>query len=196
MIEKLAGMSEIIDHIIEIDRNLLVFFNNLGSLKLDPFWLILTDKLFYIPFFIYIIYVLNKSFGIKNVIIILLGISLLILITDQFTNFIKDFFERLRPCRDDSINYLLRTIDVRCGKYGFFSAHAANSMAVSTLIYKLIRFEKLKLLKILLISWVIIFSYSRIYLGVHFPLDSIFGLLTGFAFGLIFYNFLIKFINR
>ena len=196
MIEKLAGMSEIIDHIIEIDRNLLVFFNNLGSLKLDPFWLILTDKLFYIPFFIYIIYVLNKSFSIKNVIIILLGISLLILITDQFTNFIKDFFERLRPCRDDSINYLLRTIDVRCGKYGFFSAHAANSMAVSTLIYKLIRFEKLKLLKILLISWVIIFSYSRIYLGVHFPLDSIFGLLTGFAFGLIFYNFLFKFINR
>ena len=189
-------MSKIIDHIIQIDRDLLVFLNNLGSINFDPLWLILTDKLFYIPFFIYILYVLNRSFGFKKFIIILLTISLLIFITDQFTNLIKDFFERLRPCRDDSINYLLRSIDVRCGKYGFFSAHAANSMAISTLIYKLLRFEKLKLLKILLFSWVIIFSYSRIYLGVHFPLDSIFGLLTGFVFGHIFYNFLFKFINR
>lgn len=189
-------MSKIIDHIIQIDRELLVFLNNLGSINFDPVWLILTDKLFYIPFFIYILYVLNRSFGFKKFIIILLTISLLIFITDQFTNLIKDFFERLRPCRDDSINYLLRSIDVRCGKYGFFSAHAANSMAISTLIYKLLRFEKLKLLKILLFSWVIIFSYSRIYLGVHFPLDSIFGLLTGFVFGQIFYNFLFKFINR
>jgi undecaprenyl-diphosphatase len=184
-----------LENLLNLDRELLIYLNSLGSNNWDFLWLILTDKLTFIPFFLFIIYLIFKNFSTKESIFILLSIALLILFTDQFTNFIKDSFERLRPCRDDSIKDLLRSIiDVRCGKYGFFSAHASNSMAISIFLCKLFSNYNYKILNYLLVLWVLIFSYSRIYLGVHFPLDIIFGLLFGLLFGTFSYKILENFI--
>jgi|TARA_B110000305_G_scaffold137001_1_gene152907 undecaprenyl-diphosphatase len=180
-----------LEQFLQFDRDLLIYLNNLGSDNWDLLWLIITDKLTFLPFFLIIIYFIYKKFTIKELLFILLTIALLILFTDQFTNLIKDSFQRLRPCRDDSINFFLRSIDVRCGKFGFFSAHAANSMAVSVFLYKL--FKNFKILNYFLICWVIVFSYSRIYLGVHFPVDILFGLIFGFFFGSIAYKLFNKF---
>jgi undecaprenyl-diphosphatase len=149
-----------LEQFLQFDRDLLIYLNNLGSDNWDLLWLIITDKLTFLPFFLIIIYFIYKKFTIKELLFILLTIALLILFTDQFTNLIKDSFQRLRPCRDDSINFFLRSIDVRCGKFGCFSAHAANSMAVSVFLYKL--FKNFKILNYFLICWVIVFSYSRI----------------------------------
>ena len=66
-----------------------------------------------------------------------------------------------------------------CGKYGFFSAHAANSISVTVFIINCVDDSVKKFLKPVLILWVMIFSYSRIYLGVHYPLDTVFGLSFG-----------------
>ena len=118
----------------------------------------------------------------------------LILFTDQFTNIIKDSFERLRPCRVDELQQYLRNIEVRCGKYGFFSAHAANSMAVTTLLISSFKFCYKKWISLLLIFWVVFFSYSRIYLGVHYPLDTFFGLFFGLLFGRTV-HYIINYIN-
>ena len=112
----------------------------------------------------------------------------------EFTNLVKDYFQRLRPCRDDTLNLLLRSIDVRCGKYGFFSAHASNSIAVSVFIYKLFNTKQQTALNYFLLLWVVIFSYSRIYLGVHYPLDIIFGLIFGLIFGTLGYKILENFL--
>lgn len=176
------------ENILNLDREFLIYLNNLGSNNWDLLWLTLTNKLTYFPFFLFVIYLIFKNFSIKQSLFILLSIAMLILLTDQFTNVIKDSFQRLRPCRDDTLNFLLRSIEVRCGKYGFFSAHASNSIAVSVFLFKLFSNNNYAVLNYFLLLWVIVFSYSRIYLGVHYPLDIIFGLIVGFVFGILSYK--------
>ena len=152
-----------------IDIQLLVYLNSLGSEFWDPLWIVLTNKLTYIPLFIFIVFKIYQRFGVKQMLFILFFIALLILFTDQFTNFFKDSFQRLRPCREEYLN--LRQIDIYCGKYGFFSAHASNSIAVSLFLIRVIKERFNSLFSIILFIWVFIFSYSRIYLGLHYPLE-------------------------
>ena len=184
-----------LDRIKQIDTELLIFLNNLGNKSWDPLWVSITDKFTFLPLFILIIFFLFKKNGTKGLLVILLFISVLILFTDQFTNVVKDFTQRLRPCRLDELQGLLRDIDIRCGKYGFFSAHAANSISVTIFIINCVDESVKKFLKPVLILWVMIFSYSRIYLGVHYPLDTVFGLSFGIFSGLLFkyiYNYFIS----
>jgi len=184
-----------LDRIKQIDTELLLFLNNLGNKSWDPLWVSITDKFTFLPLFILIIFFLFKKNGTKGLLVILLFISVLILFTDQFTNVVKDFTQRLRPCRLDELQGLLRDIDIRCGKYGFFSAHAANSISVTIFIINCVDESVKKFLKPVLILWVMIFSYSRIYLGVHYPLDTIFGLSFGIFSGFLFkyiYNYFIS----
>ena len=184
-----------LDRIKQIDTELLIFLNNLGNKSWDPLWVSITDKFTFLPLFILIIFFLFKKNGTKGLLVILLFISVLILFTDQFTNVVKDFTQRLRPCRLDELQGLLRDIDIRCGKYGFFSAHAANSISVTIFIINCVDESVKKFLKPVLILWVMIFSYSRIYLGVHYPLDTIFGLSFGIFSGFLFkymYNYFIS----
>ena len=184
-----------LDRIKQIDTELLIFLNNLGNKSWDPLWVSITDKFTFLPLFILIIFFLFKKNGTKGLLVILLFISFLILFTDQFTNVVKDFTQRLRPCRLDELQGLLRDIDIRCGKYGFFSAHAANSISVTIFIINCVDESVKKFLKPVLILWVMIFSYSRIYLGVHYPLDTIFGLSFGIFSGFLFkyiYNYFIS----
>ncbi len=183
------------DRIKQIDTELLIFLNNLGNKSWDPLWVSITDKFTFLPLFILIIFFLFKKNGTKGLLVILLFISVLILFTDQLTNVVKDFTQRLRPCRLDELQGLLRDIDIRCGKYGFFSAHAANSISVTIFIINCVDESVKKFLKPVLILWVMIFSYSRIYLGVHYPLDTIFGLSFGIFSGFLFkyiYNYFIS----
>ena len=183
-----------LDRIKQIDTELLIFLNNLGNKSWDPLWVSITDKFTFLPLFILIIFFLFKKNGTKGLLVILLFISVLILFTDQFTNVVKDFTQRLRPCRLDELQGLLRDIDIRCGKYGFFSAHAANSISVTIFIINCVDESVKKFLKPVLILWVMIFSYSRIYLGVHYPLDTVFGLSFGIFSGFLFkylYNYFI-----
>ena len=184
-----------LDRIKQIDTELLIFLNNLGNKSWDPLWVSITDKFTFLPLFILIIFFLFKKNGTKGLLVILLFISVLIFFTDQFTNVVKDFTQRLRPCRLDELQGLLRDIDIRCGKYGFFSAHAANSISVTIFIINCVDESVKKFLKPILILWVMIFSYSRIYLGVHYPLDTIFGLSFGIFSGFLFkyiYNYFIS----
>ena len=184
-----------LERIKQIDTELLIFLNNLGNKTWDPIWISITDKFTFLPLFILIIFFLFKKNGTKGLLVILFFISVLILFTDQFTNVVKDFTQRLRPCRLDELQGLLRDIDIRCGKYGFFSAHAANSISVTIFIINCVDESVKKFLKPVLILWVMIFSYSRIYLGVHYPLDTVFGLLFGIFSGFLFkclYNYFIS----
>ena len=103
----------------------------------------------------------------------------MILISDQSANIFKDSFQRLRPCYDELVKDSVRLVKDGCGgKYGFFSAHASNSFSLAVFFGLLFKdFSKYPIYFTLIFASLI--SYSRVYLGVHYPLDILFGSLFG-----------------
>lgn len=184
---------EFLDFIIQKDKELMLFLNNLGSESWDTFWLYVTSKLTWIPLFLLLLYLVIKSFDKKRILFILIAISLLIAFTDQSSNFFKFTFERLRPCNDLSINDQLRILK-QSQSFSFFSAHSANSFGVSTFLFLLLRKNYQWI--ILVFIWPILFAYSRIYIGMHFPTDLLAGMIYGSVSGIIFYRITIKILNR
>ena len=185
-----------LDLILEYDHKLFLWLNNLGNESFDWFWMLMTNKLF--NFFVYsiaLIYLLKKT-DIKSLISMILFLSILILISDQTSNLFKNFFERLRPCYDEQISSYMRLVKDSCGGlYSFFSAHASNSFALASFFffvyYKII--QRKIILFFVLASLV---SYSRVYIGVHYPLDIITGSVFGFISGFIFFKFWIFSLKR
>jgi undecaprenyl-diphosphatase len=181
-----------LDRIIDLDKQLIVFFNHLGSPFMDSFWLLVTKPVFWTPFFLFVLYQIRKKIGNQNTLILLLFVAFLILITDQTSNIFKKGFQRLRPCNDPSINYLLHIVKAS-KSFSFFSGHAANSMAVSVFIFSLMR--KNSSYWLFIFVWPLFFAYSRMYLGLHYPTDILSGYTCGLIYGLMvtfFYKKVVK----
>ena len=171
-----------LDNIIQIDQKILIFLNNLGSEQWDPFWLLITNQLSWSPLFILILYLTIKSYGWKRGGCIILSMILLVAFSYQFTNLIKNTTQRLRPNNNEEIKYLLRTL-INPQGYSFMSGHATTSTFFSVYVVLLLK-DKYKYIHLLLL-FPLIFAYSTLYLGVHFPID----ILVGFAIGITFANF-------
>lgn len=168
-----------LEKIQELDTNLLVYLNSLGSETYDKFWLIITSQLNWTPVFLLMFYLIYRKIGGKQTLYLLLFIAVLIAFTDQTTNLFKSTFQRLRPCNNPEINTIIRVVQSR-KSYSFFSGHAANTMAVATFLFLVLK-RHFKYLGLLFL-WPLIFAYSRIYLGLHYPGD----ILTGYFFGALF----------
>ena len=181
------------EELLKLDEELFLFFNNLGSSPWDGFWLFITNKFASIPLYAFLLYLLYKNYGVKPTLTLMVLVAAMITCTDQLANVFKHGFQRPRPCQEDFIEQG-RYIAVRCGRYGYFSAHAASSTALAIfmgLLFK--RFYKYAFP--LLIIWALVVSYSRIYVGVHYPGDVITGMLIGILIGWGFYQ-LFKWISR
>lgn len=170
-----------VDKILSYDTQLFVFLNGLGSETYDGLWLLITKQTNWIPLFLVLLYLILRKIGIKQTLYLLLFVAVLIAFTDQFTNLFKNGFQRLRPCNNPEINDVIRIVK-SSKSFSFFSGHAANSMAVTTFLFLILkRYYKYSYL---LFLWTLVFAYSRIYLGLHYPLDIfsgyVFGLLSGF----------------
>lgn len=181
------------EELLKLDKELFVFLNSLGSKPFDAFWLIITKQINWAPFFIAIFYLIQKKVGWKNFGIIIVFLALLITFTDQITNLFKYGFHRLRPCSDPEINGFIRIVK-RSETFSFFSGHAANSMASTVFIFSIIR--KYYKHTYLLFLFPLIFAYSRIYLGLHFPLDILSGYVFGIINGTIFYKLYSLYMNK
>ena len=178
--------------LLELDKNIFLFLNSLGSTEFDFIWMFITDKKSSIPLYVLLLVFLFKKTNNKEFFKYLFFIVLLILFTDQISGFFKDFFQRLRPCHDLSINSHMRLVKEGCGGlYGFFSSHAANSFGIATFFY-LTQKKYSNLFKFLFL-WALIVSYSRIYIGVHFPIDIVIGICFGIFSGYIFSKINFKF---
>ena len=176
---------ELVETIIEWDERLFLLLNGLGRESLDGFWLILTEKWTSIPLYLVLLILIQSKLGWKRTGLFLFFVVLMITISDQSSNISKDFFQRLRPCDTDLMDQM-RFIAKRCGKFGFFSAHASSTFSLAILIGLSMR-HHFKWILPLLISWSFLISYSRIYIGVHYPTDLIVGWIFGFFLGLVMY---------
>ncbi len=173
------------EKIIEFDKSLFSFLYQLGSEPFDDFWLIITKQIYWTPLFIGVFYLLQKKIGWKNLGIIVLFLAILLICTDQITNLFKNGFQRLRPCNNPEFQSFLREVIVR-KSFSFFSGHASNSMASTMFVVLILR--KYYNYTFFLFLFPLIFAYSRIYLGLHYPLDIVFGYIFGVINGLVFYK--------
>ncbi|KGO79507.1 phosphoesterase [Flavobacterium beibuense F44-8] len=181
-----------LDSLIELDKNLLIYLNSLGTPAFDSFWLFITKQLNWIPVFIFLLYLAFKNLGWRNTVLVIIMLSLLITLTDQTTNLFKNTVQRLRPLNNPDIAGFVRGFKYS-SSYSFFSGHASNSMACAFFLYHVLK-PHVKHMWIIFL-WPLIFAYSRIYLALHYPGD----ILSGFVWGiftssllLILYRFLRK----
>lgn len=175
-----------LEQLIKLDQKVLIFLNNLGNPTLDTFFLIITKWWYLIPIFGYIFYLMIKKIGWKQFGLVVLVMGLLIFFTDQTTNVVKKLVQRPRPCNELGVAEFLRSIITR-QSYSFFSGHASNSMATTVFIFMLLRKYYTKYLYLLFL-FPLIFAYSRVYLGLHYPGDILVGYAFGAITGFVFFN--------
>ncbi len=172
--------------IVEADKSLFLIINGMHNHVLDFLMYWITNKFTWFPFYLLIIIWLIYRYKVKGLIAVLM-IVVVIVMCDQFTStFMKPFFARLRPCHDPEISALDHMVVSCGGLYGFCSSHAANSFGLAMFLFLLFRkkFPKTAYLFV----WAALISYSRVYVGVHFPGDVLTGAFIGVAFAWIVYR--------
>lgn len=167
-----------IETLVNLDRNLFLFINSLHNDFMDVVMWWVADRFFWIPLYAILAVLLVRRFGRQGYFMMLFAVVLIIL-SDQGSVMMKNFFERHRPCHDESLSFLVHTVNNKCGgKYGFVSSHAANTMAVFTYILVLGR-NYYPTITAITGFWVLLVGYCRVYMGVHFPADIIGGWIIG-----------------
>lgn len=172
--------------LLDWDKELFLYLNGLGTVSWDGFWLIVTNKWTSVPLYLFLLLLSLRSFGIKRTLLLLLTVTLLVTITDQMANFFKYGVQRLRPCHEAGIRDTMRLVQSYCGgNFSFYSGHASNLTGLAV-FFTLLLNARFKGLGILLVFWALMVSYSRIYVGVHYPLDVVAGIITGIFMGWLF----------
>lgn len=168
---------------MSLDQQLFLALNFPGGDFLDSLFFLISGKLTWIPLYLLISYLLIKRYGWRKALLALVFMGLTVVLVDQIANIFKNYTPRLRPTRTEEIKDLVHTVNgYRGGKYGTVSAHAATVFSIAISSLSLIRS---RVYTILILMWALLVCYSRIYLGVHFPLDISYGIILGITGGIV-----------
>jgi|WetSurMetagenome_2_1015567.scaffolds.fasta_scaffold52817_2 undecaprenyl-diphosphatase len=174
-----------IDLLKSIDLSLFLFLNGIHNTFLDHAMMWATNALIWFPLFIVLLYLTIRNFKWKTILIIF-SVALMITASDQLANLSKHSTQRLRPSQDPSLGNSVHIVNgMRGGMYGFYSAHASTTFAVAIFLIVLLR-KKYRWVAPVVITWALIMSYTRIYLGLHYPGDTLAGMVIGSSLGLLF----------
>lgn len=178
------------DSVIALDRDATLALNGLGGGWSDGLMVFASHKLTWIPLYALLIVFLFWRLGWRRALVFLAAVGLTFLACDQLSNLFKWGFERLRPCHDSSmVEGGLRILEGKGGRYGFFSAHAANVFGVAwcvILAFRSDRGHRYGYLTAGLLFWATWVSFSRVFVGKHFIGDVLVGIAIGTALGLAF----------
>ncbi|WP_299436377.1 phosphatase PAP2 family protein [uncultured Maribacter sp.] len=180
-----------LEQLLQWDQELFVYLNSLGSTPYDFFWITVTTIQNWIPVFIIFFVIITLKYPKKEALFVVLTVVALAIFITQLTDVVKHAVERLRPNNTPEIKEYIRILKSP-GSYSFFSGHSSSSSSIATLLYLFLR----KRFKgaLLFFIWPLLFAYSRIYVGVHYPLDIIIGAIVGVLSGFLFYALYKRFI--
>lgn len=169
----------------EIDTAIFLAVNGVHSPFFDSFMTLFTGRFIWIPMYVMVLWILFRNRTRTAAFIYLLMLVVAIAVTDQFcASVIRPAVERMRPSNPHNalsqFTYIVN--EYRGGNYGFPSCHAANSFALAAFLSLLVKRWGFT---VFIVTWAVLNSYSRLYLGVHYPGDLMAGALIGCAAGLL-----------
>lgn len=170
----------------QLDTDLFLFLNSINSPFWDDVMWIISARLTWVPLYLIILWMFFRLTG-RRVILVTLFVIAAITLSDQLSvHAFKEVFLRLRPCHEPSLEGLVHIVRGKCGgQYGFVSSHAANCFNIA--VFSLLLLRK-RWFTITILFWAALVSYSRVYLGVHYPGDIIGGALLGSGIGFAIYH--------
>lgn len=174
-----------LDKILQWDREAFVYLNSLGIEQYDFFWSTVTKYPPWIPLFVLFFTLFFVKFSKREAYFMILTLLVMVFFVTTLTDLTKHVVARIRPNNNEELNTLIRILRSPTG-FSFFSGHASASFSVTTLVVLLLR-HRFKWAYFFYI-WPVLFAMSRIYLGVHFPLDIIVGALVGICSAWLFYT--------
>lgn len=162
----------------QLDKEVFIYLNNMHSPFWDAIMVFVSEKLVWIPFYLGLIGYLVWRYRRQSIPMLLLVVIAIGLADFIASGIMKPYFMRLRPCHDPTLSELINIVEGCGGRFGFISSHAANTFALAV-FFNLVLSDRYLIFKIVLVAWAVVVTYSRIYLGVHFPADVLLGALLG-----------------
>lgn len=187
----MEGVAEmtVLQYLRHLDQSLTLSINSMSSGFMDKVWMFFSEQVVWYPMYAVIAFFLFRKLGWKRGIICTVACALTVLACDQIGNVVKDAVERLRPCWDmNMVDGGLRILEDKGGKYGFYSAHAANSLgfAVCSIVcFKNKSSLNVKAYSIGICIWAVLVGMSRVFVGKHFLGDVCAGFIAGAVFGYV-----------
>jgi undecaprenyl-diphosphatase len=195
----MAGIA-FIDFIQGVDEDITLFINSFHSVASDQFWQFCSNKIAWIPIYVFAVIFLIKNIGWKRSLAFLVAIGLGFLFCDQLANLVKDAVSRLRPNYSyGATQHGLIVLESRGGFFGFFSAHAANTFCIATCYSKGLKYgnyEHSKAVSVSAYVWAALVALSRVFVGKHYFGDILVGTIIGLIIGLILSNVTVLILKR
>jgi undecaprenyl-diphosphatase len=179
-------LQQIVESWLPYERELFFLLNGSNSVFLDNLMWTVTGRWVWIPLYAFVLFLIFWKAPKKEALLITLILIAIVVICDQFSaSFTRPFFERWRPAHHPDFGELVQLVNGHTGgRFGFISSHATNTFGLAVFLALLFRY---RWVTVVLLSWALVKSYSRIYLGLHFPTDFLGGVIAGALIGAIMY---------